>query len=71
MKASRYREMSGEELAQSFREQRRGLVDMRTMKGSGGEAESPIKMRGRRRDIARVLTVMRELELSNVSGKQQ
>jgi large subunit ribosomal protein L29 len=65
MKAGKLREQTTEELVQALREQRDGLFRLRAMKGAGGEAESPIHKRTRRRDSARILTVLRERELKD------
>ena len=70
MKASKLREQNTEELVEELRGQRDGLLRQRRMKGAGGEAESPIHKRTRRRDVARILTVLRERELSDVGRKQ-
>jgi large subunit ribosomal protein L29 len=70
MKASKLREKSREELVEDLRQQRDGLLRQRRMKSAGGEAESPIHKRTRRRDVARILTVLREREL-NDGGRNQ
>jgi ribosomal protein L29 len=70
MKASKLREQTSEELLQGLREQRDGLFRLRAMKGAGGEAELPIHKRTRRRETARILTVLRERELSDGGRKE-
>ena len=69
MKASKLREQASEELVQALRDQRDGLFRLRAMKGAGGEAESPIHKRTRRRETARILTVIRERELTDGGRK--
>ncbi len=67
MKASSIREQTDEELMQLYRDTTKELFDIRAMKSMGGEGEQPLKIRLLRRDVARILTVMKERELSNGS----
>ena len=59
MKASSVRQLSAEELAQKIRETEVELRDLR-LKNAGNVAERPGRIRGMRRDIARMLTIQRE-----------
>ena len=59
MKASSVRQLSAEELAQKIRETEAELRDLR-IKNAGNVAERPGRIRGMRRDIARMLTIQRE-----------
>ncbi len=63
MKASELRERSDEELQRTLEELEEQLFKLRFQK-STGQIENPGKIRAVRRDIARVLTVMRERRLA-------
>jgi len=54
------REMSIEERRRRLTELRTELVRMRTMVEAGGAVENPSRIRGLRKTIARILTVMNE-----------
>lgn len=59
MKASELRELTSEELADKERDLVQQLFTLR-LQGVTGQLENPAKVRQARRDLARVLTVMRE-----------
>ncbi|MEM1347507.1 MAG: 50S ribosomal protein L29 [Myxococcota bacterium] len=65
MKATELREMSERELAQLERELRAELFQMR-MKHYSGQLQNASELRTKRKDIARVLTVRRELSVQGV-----
>jgi len=54
------REMSTDERQRRLTELRTELVRMRTMVEAGGAVENPSRIRGLRRAIARILTVVNE-----------
>jgi large subunit ribosomal protein L29 len=60
MKAKKLREQSSEELQQLVLETRRSMADTRAKKGTKDAAEHPMHVRVLRRDMARMLTVLRE-----------
>jgi large subunit ribosomal protein L29 len=60
MKASRMREQTEDELRQLCAETRKEYGELRLKKGAGAQAQSPLRARTLRREIARILTVMRE-----------
>ena len=62
MKAADLREQTVEELRDREKELAEKLFALRLQKVTG-QLESPAKMRDARRDLARVLTVLREKEL--------
>ncbi len=62
MKAKELRELSAEELAQKIRETSREVASLRMRKLSGVAVENYGKIRGMRRDVARMLTVAAERE---------
>ena len=69
MKASKMRDMSKEDLVQEETELRAKLFKLR-FQAATGQLESAPRMRGVRRDIARIQTVLLEMERSQ-QGKQK
>jgi len=61
MKASELREMTAEDLRQKERDLAQQLFTLRLQTATGA-LESPAKVSQTRRDLARVLTVLREKE---------
>lgn len=64
MKAAELREQTMEELREQERELSEKLFALRLQKVTG-QLESPAKVKAARRDLARVLTVIREKELGD------
>lgn len=62
MKAAELREQTVEELRDREKELAEKLFALRLQRVTG-QLESPAKVRDARRDLARVLTVLREIEL--------
>ncbi len=62
MKAAELREQTVEDLRQREKELAEKLFALRLQKVTG-QLESPAKVKAARRDLARVLTVLREKEL--------
>lgn len=60
MKAAKLRDMTNEELAQQLREISGQMLDLRVRRGTGDQSTPPQRLRGFRRDIARIQTVTRE-----------
>jgi large subunit ribosomal protein L29 len=60
MKARELRELGAEELGARIREKAKELADMRLKHKSGVVVEKPVRMRGMRKEIARMLTVQNE-----------
>lgn len=61
MKPSAVRALSIDELKQKEQELRKELFNLR-FRLATGEVENPMRIRGLRKDIARVLTVMTEMQ---------
>jgi large subunit ribosomal protein L29 len=61
MKASKMRDMSKDDLILEESELRKQLLKLR-FQAATGQVESAPKMRGIRRDIARIITIMKEME---------
>ena len=64
MKASKMRDMSKEDLILEESELRKQLLKLR-FQTAAGQVESGPKMKGVRRDIARIITVLKESERKN------
>jgi len=64
MKASKMRDMSKEDLILEESELRKQLLRLR-FQTAAGQLESAPKLRGIRRDIARIITVLKEMEKKN------
>ena len=62
MKARDIRELSDEELAQKIRETSREVASLRMRKLSGVAVDDYGKIRGKRRDIARMRTIATQRE---------
>lgn len=62
MKARELRELSDEELRQKLAEWKRKLLNLRFQLASG-QLQNTAEIRKTKRDIARVLTILREREL--------
>lgn len=65
MKAASLREQTDDELLQAHRDARRELCELRIKKGTGDGSEQPLRIRTLRRDLARVMTVLRERGLQD------
>ena len=57
MKTNELRELGADELEAKIREARAELADLKLKHASKAEVEKPVRMRGLRREIARMLTV--------------
>jgi large subunit ribosomal protein L29 len=64
MKASKMRDMSKEDLILEESELRKQLLRIR-FQAAVGQVESAPKMKGIRRDIARIKTILKEMEAKN------
>lgn len=62
MKAAALREMGESELRRKLAELRREYLDLR-IKQASQQLKNPLKLREVRRDIARILTILREKEI--------
>jgi len=60
MKARELRELGADELSLRIREKSKDLSDMRLKHRSGVVVEKPVRMRGMRKEIARMLTVQHQ-----------
>jgi large subunit ribosomal protein L29 len=67
MEARELREMSGDELGRKLTELREEVFRLR-LKRTTGQSESPMKLRQTRRELARVLTILREKGLGSGEG---
>ena len=67
MKAKEVRELGAEEMAQKILETKKEIASMRLRKASGATVDNYGKLRGMRRDVARMLTI--QTELAKKEGK--
>jgi len=68
MKASKMRDMSKEDLLHEDAQLREQLFKLRFQTATG-QLESAPRLRGVRRDIARIQTILREMELAQARKK--
>jgi large subunit ribosomal protein L29 len=68
MKATQLKEQSADELRETYDETRQALFNLQVRVDTGDGTEQPLKARMLRRDVARIKTVMRELELEGVKN---
>ena len=69
MKASEVRELSSEEILRKAAELKEELFNLR-FQHEVGQLENPQKMKQTKRNIARVKTIIRELELKEESDQE-
>jgi large subunit ribosomal protein L29 len=62
MKPEKYRELTREELERNVRDLREELFNLR-FRVSSQKLDNPLKIRELRREIARILTIMREEDI--------
>jgi len=62
MKATQLREKTADELRETYDETRQALFNLQVRVDTGDGSEQPLKGRSLRRDVARIKTVLRELE---------
>ena len=67
MKTHELRSMSREELEEHARELRQELFNLR-FRRTTQQLDNPLRIRTARKDLARTLTVLRELDLGIASG---
>lgn len=60
MKAKELREIGADEMAQKIRETKKEMSQMRMRRASGVSVENYGRIRGMRRDVARMLTIQTE-----------
>ncbi|NPA53590.1 MAG: 50S ribosomal protein L29 [Aquificae bacterium] len=68
MKAEELRKLTDDELREKLVELKKKLMHLRFQNAIGG-LEKPSEIRATKRDIARILTILRERELSQTGGK--
>ncbi len=68
MKAEELRKLTDDELKEKLVELKKKLMNLRFQNAIGG-LEKPSDIKATKRDIARILTILRERELSQAGGK--
>jgi large subunit ribosomal protein L29 len=67
LKAKQVRDLSDEDLAVRFRDTRKELFNLRFQHATG-QLDNPHKLNAARREIARLLTTIRQRELDNAAA---
>ena len=67
MKASQFRELTGEELEQKLSDLKDDLFKLR-LRHSVAKLENPMKIRVAKKDIARLQTIMKDSQLQKKEG---
>lgn len=67
MKANDVRQMSSQELGEKLTELKAELFNLRFQLATG-QLDNPMRIRTVRKDIARVNTIMREIELKEINA---
>ena len=68
MKAAELREQTDEELQQLYDDAVKAFFDLKIKRSAGDSSDQPLLIRERRRNVARILTVMRE---RSIAGQQK
>ncbi|WP_457640670.1 50S ribosomal protein L29 [Persephonella sp.] len=68
MKASELRKLTDDELKEKLAELKKKLMNLRFQNAVGG-LEKPSEIKATKKDIARILTILRERELSKAGGE--
>ena len=69
MKASEIREMNIDEMAQKLSDLKEELFNL-SFQHEIGQLENPQRMRETKRDIARIKTIIREVEVKNKTAEE-
>ena len=69
MKANELRDLTDDELLEKLRDSRKQLFNLRFQQATG-QLDNPRKLRLVRQDIARVLTVQNQRQVSEVPGSK-
>ena len=71
MKTKQLREMANEDLAAKEKDLKKELFDLNYQRKATGRVEKPGRFRTIRRDIARILTLLKERENDGTSSKKK
>lgn len=67
MKVSEIRKLKSEEIEAKVRETKKELLNLR-VKNATGSLDKPSKLKELKKDVARMLTVLKEREIENSTG---
>ena len=67
MKVSEIRKLKDEEILEKVKESKSELLNLR-IKNATGSLEKPSKLNEMKKDVARMLTVLKEREIENSTG---
>lgn len=70
MKVSEIRKLKNEEIETKVKETKKELLNLR-IKNATGSLEKPSKIREMKKDVARMLTVLKERETQQASGGEE
>ena len=69
MKASEIRKLKSEEIQAKVVESKKELLNLR-IKNATGSLDKPSKLKELKKDIARMLTILKEREMDNTGGNE-
>lgn len=67
MTAQEIRKLTNEEIMEKIKSSKSELLDLR-MQNARGALEKPVKINTLKKDIARMMTILKEREISNQGG---
>lgn len=67
MKVSEIRKLESKEIQDKIRESKKELLNLR-VKNATGSLDKPSKLKELKKDVARMLTVLKEREIDNSTG---
>ncbi len=69
MKVSEIRKLKNEEIETKVKETKKELLNLR-IKNATGSLEKPSKIREMKKDVARMLTILKEREMDSTGGEK-
>ncbi len=69
MTAQEIRKLTDEEIMEKIKSSKSELLDLR-MQNARGALEKPVKINTLKKDIARMMTILKEREISNQGGNK-
>lgn len=70
MKVSEIRKLKNEEIETKVRETKKELLNLR-IKNATGSLDKPSKIKEMKKDVARMLTILKEREMENSTGGKE
>ena len=69
MKVSEIRKLKSEEIEAKIKESKKELLNLR-IKNATGSLDKPSKLKEMKKDVARMLTVLKEREMDSTGGEE-